>query len=111
MGVQMIFDSRVKAIYNLFFSVENHWENKLLVFGNKGTIEINDDLITVKINEKENQVIDCKDDGGYENEFQNFYDAITKRTKIIYELKDGYKDMEIIFAALNSAERNKVIKL
>ncbi len=111
MSVLLIFDSGVKVIYNLFFSVKNHWENKLLIFGDKGTIETNDDIITIKSNENDHEKIVCSDDGGYESEFINFYDAVTKRKKIISEIKDGFEDMKIVFAALKSAETNKNINL
>jgi predicted dehydrogenase len=111
MSVQMIFSSGVKVIYNLFFSVKHHWENKLLVFGDKGTIEVNDDMISLKLNDNNPQIIDASDFGGYDEEFMDFYTAIVNRKKVKSAFIDGYKDMEVVFAALNSADKNKVIYL
>lgn len=111
MSVQMIFSSGVKVIYNLFFSVKHHWENKLLVFGDKGTIEVNDDLIALKLNDNTPQIIDGSDFGGYDEEFMDFYKAIITRKKVKSAFIDGYKDMEVVFAALKSAETNKVIQI
>lgn len=111
MSVQMIFNSGVKVIYNLFFSVKHHWENKLLVFGDKGTVEVNDDLIALKLNDDNPQIIDGSDFGGYDEEFMDFYNAIITRKKVKSAFIDGYKDMEVVFAALKSAETNKVIQI
>lgn len=109
MSIQMIFSSGVKVIYNLFFSVKHHWENKLLVFGEKGTVEVNDDIISLKINDNEPQIINASDFGGYDEEFLDFYNAIVNHKKVSSAFIDGYKDMEVVFAALKSAEKNKVI--
>lgn len=111
MSVQMIFSPGVKVIYNLLFSVNHHWENKLLVFGDKGTIEVNDDLIALKLNDNTPQIIDGSDFGGYDEEFMDFYNAIITRKKVKSAFIDGYKDMEVVFAALKSAETNKVIQI
>jgi predicted dehydrogenase len=111
MSVQMSFGSGVKVIYNLFFTVKHHWENKLLVFGDKGTIEANDDIIKLKLNDDNPQMIDGSDFGGYDEEFMDFYNAIINRKKISSTFIDGYKDMEVVFAALKSAEKNRVIQI
>ena len=111
MSVQMIFSSGVKVIYNLFFSVKHHWENKLLVFGDNGTIEVNDDLIALKLNDNTPQLTDASDFGGYDEEFMDFYNAIVNRKKVNSAFIDGYKDMEVVFAALKSADKNKVINI
>jgi|WetSurSiteA1Bulk_404760.scaffolds.fasta_scaffold03431_3 predicted dehydrogenase len=111
MSVQMIFSSGIKVIYNLFFTVKHHWENKLLVFGDRGTIEANDDMISLKLNDNTSQIIDGSDFGGYDDEFMDFYNAIVNRKKVKSTFIDGYKDMEVVFAALKSAEKNKVIQI
>ena len=111
MSVQMIFSSGVKVIYNLFFTVKHHWENKLLVFGDKGTIEANDDIIRLKLSDDNPQTSDASDFGGYDEEFMDFYNAIINRKKVRSAFIDGYKDMEVVFAALKSAKKNKVIQI
>jgi predicted dehydrogenase len=111
MSIQMIFKSGVQVIYNLFFTVKHHWENKFLIFGTKGTIETRDDMISVKTNDKEPQSIDASDDGGYYNEFLDFYNGVRNQMEVRSSFSDGYEDMKVIFAALKSAETNKVIHL
>lgn len=109
MSVQLRFPTGINVVYNLFFTVKNHWENKLLIFGDKGTIEVNDDTISLKLSDNPLQIIDASDFGGYDEELMDFYNAIVNRTKVRSAFIDGYKDMEVVFAALKSAESNKVI--
>lgn len=111
MSMQLIFKQGVKVIYNLFFTVKHHWENKLLIFGDKGTIEVNDDIISLKRKESNPEIINCSDDSGFTNEFIHFYNSITKNSKLKYEFIDGYKDMKVVFDALKSADTKKVIHL
>jgi len=111
MSVQMIFSSGIKVIYNLFFTVKHHWENKLLVFGDKGTIEVNDDIISLKLNDNNPKIIDASDFGGYDEEFMDLYNAILHGSKIKSTFIEGFKDMQVVFAALESANTKKVILL
>lgn len=111
MSIQMTSSSRVNIIYNLFFTVKNHWENKLLIFGDQGTIEVNDDIISLKLNNDKPEIIDCSDNGGYDEEFLDFYSAIVNRTKLKSPFLEGYKDMKVILAALTSASTKKVVHL
>ena len=111
MSIQMTSSSRVNIIYNLFFTVKNHWENKLLIFGDNGTIEVNDDIISLKLNNDKPEIIDCSDNGGYDEEFLDFYNAILNKTKVKSTFIDGFKDMQVVLAALKSANTKKVIHL
>lgn len=108
MSVQLRFRSGVQVIYNLFFTVKNHWENKLLIFGDKGTLEANDDKLAMKFNDRSPEVFYCADQGGYDVEFLDFYKAIVTGSKVRSTFFDGYKDMQVVFAALKAADTNKV---
>jgi predicted dehydrogenase len=111
MSVQLRLTTGINIVYNLFFTVKNHWENKLLIFGDKGTIEVNDDTISLKLRGNNSQITDASDYGGYDEELMDFYNAIVNRAKVKSAFIDGYKDMEVVFAALKSAVANKVIFL
>jgi len=63
------------------------------------------------LNDNTSQIIDGSDFGGYDDEFMDFYNAIVNRKKVKSTFIDGYKDMEVVFAALKSAEKNKVIQI
>ena len=110
-SMQINFSSGINVIFNMFFTVKHHWENKLLVFGDKGSIETNDDTISIKLNDKKPKTIDASDSGGFKEEFLDFYDSIIKNKNVRSTFFEGYKDMEVVFAAFKSAETNKVIKL
>lgn len=95
--------------YNLYFSVNGHWENKLLIFGDQGTIEVNENNIKVKRFDYDDQVIDANDDSGYYQEFTDFYNAIRKGSKVLSTFEEGYKDLEVVLSALKSADTGKRI--
>ncbi|WKZ68949.1 MAG: Gfo/Idh/MocA family oxidoreductase [Melioribacteraceae bacterium] len=97
------------GLYNLYFSVNGHWEDKFLIFGSKGSIEINTNVLTLKQEGKKDKTEDLTDGHGYDAEFNDFYNAIVKGTKVDYSFKEAYRDMEIVLGALNSAENKKKV--
>jgi len=99
----------IVGLYNLYFSVNSHWEDKLLIFGDKGSIEINTNLLTLKQEGKKDKTEDLTDGHGYDAEFNDFYNAIVKGTKVEYSFKEAYRDMEIVLGALKSAENNRKV--
>ncbi|RJP60246.1 MAG: gfo/Idh/MocA family oxidoreductase [Ignavibacteriales bacterium] len=99
----------IVGLYNLYFSVNGHWEDKLLIFGDKGSIEINTNVLTIKREGKKDKIEDLTDGHGYDAEFNDFYVAIVKGTKVDYSFKEAYRDMEIVLGALNSAENKKKV--
>lgn len=97
------------GLYNLCFSVNGHWEDKLLIFGDKGSIEINTNILILKQEGKEDKTEDLTDGHGYDAEFTDFYYAIVKGTKVDYSFKEAYRDMEIALGALKSAKNNRKV--
>jgi predicted dehydrogenase len=109
MSMQFETSGNVSGVYNIFFTVNGHWEDKLLIFGDKGTIEVNTNSIKIKQNEKDDVEIDASDDHGYYAEFDEFYNAIRNGSSIYSTFEEGYKDLEVVLNALKSAE--KIIKI
>ncbi|MCF8260938.1 MAG: Gfo/Idh/MocA family oxidoreductase [Melioribacteraceae bacterium] len=107
----MVFQFQLKngilGTYNLYFSVNGHWEDKLLIFGHKGSIEINTNRLTLKREGREDKTEDLADGHGYDTEFTDFYNAIVKGTKVNYSFKEAFRDMEIVLGALRAAENNR----
>ena len=97
------------GVYNLFFSVEGLWEDKLLIFGVKGSIEIQTNILTLRREGKKDIVEDLIDGHGYDAEFTDFYNAVVKGTKVKYSFKEAHRDMEIVLGALNSAKHNRKV--
>jgi len=92
------FDSSVQAVFNIYFSVKGYWENKFLIFGDKGTIEVTENLIKLNGTREE----DCSDDSGYYAEFLDFYNAVINNTHTKSDVYQGYKDLEVIMKSLST---------
>lgn len=109
MAFQFQLKNGIIGLYNLYFSVNGHWEDKFLIFGDKGSIEINTNILTLKQEGKKDKTEDLTDGHGYDAEFNDFYNAIVKGTKVDYSFKEAYRDMEIVLGALKSAENKKKV--
>jgi predicted dehydrogenase len=109
MSMQFVTERGVIGVYNIFFTVNGHWEDKLLIFGDKGTIEVNTNKITIKQNNQENVEIDTGEDHGYYEEFDDFYNAIINGTKVYSTFDEGFKDLQVVLNALASAGERKMV--
>ena len=98
-------------VFNIFFSAKGHHEDRLIIFGEKGTIEIDENSLSIKKEKGKPRVEKLTEDKGYYEEFKNFYSAITKGETVLYTFADGYKDFEAAVKAIKSAEQNKKMKL
>lgn len=109
----LLFDleNGMNGAYNVYFTVKGHWEDQLLIFGTKGTIQVLNDKIVVKREGKSEKIYDVKDDNGYRAEFLDFYDGIVHGKKMYSSLEEGLKDLTIVLKALKSAEIKKRISL
>lgn len=110
MSIQFGTD-KINGIYNIFFTVKGHWEDKLLIFGSKGTIEVNTNKITLKKENQPDVETDASDDHGYVGEFTDFYNAITKGTDVTSTFYEGYQDLKVVLTALKAAESGRRIML
>jgi predicted dehydrogenase len=111
MSMQFETNDGVIGVYNIFFTVNGHWEDKLLIFGNKGSIEVNTNKITVKRNNEDNKEYDESDDHGYYAELDEFYDAVVNDKGIFSTVREGFKDLEVVLTALKSAETGKQLRI
>jgi predicted dehydrogenase len=95
----------VSGLLQMFFSVKRKSAESLIVLGSKGTIELVDDTLIVLEDDASQSISTEKftDDGGYENEYKDFYSAIVKKTIIKSSFSEAYKDLETIFQALQEA--------
>ncbi|HEX2960483.1 MAG TPA: Gfo/Idh/MocA family oxidoreductase [Ignavibacteriales bacterium] len=111
MSIQFESRTGISGVFNIFFSVDGYWENKLLIFGSKGSIIIQENKLTLKRNAEDDFVEDLGDDNGYVAEFMDFYNAIMKKRKVLSTPHEGYKDLEVIINALKSADSKRRINL
>jgi predicted dehydrogenase len=107
MAFQFQLKNGIIGHYNLYFSVNGHWEDKLLIFGDKGSIEVNENNISVKQQGRKHKTEQVTDGHGYDVEFNDFYNAVVNGNKVDYTFKEAYRDMEIVIGALNSAKNKR----
>jgi predicted dehydrogenase len=105
---QMKFKNGVTGSLILFFSTPYEYENRLVIFGDKGSIEANGDVLTLKTyasnnltGEKKIATEGIKPGNGFKEEFEDFYSAIREGTKVKSTFKEGYKDLKTILTALS----------
>ncbi|MDH7603921.1 MAG: Gfo/Idh/MocA family oxidoreductase [Melioribacter sp.] len=103
------FESGVIGVLNIYFSVNGIYKNELLIFGDNGTIITTNNEIEIYGENKKAKKIIVETDGGFENEFNEFYNAVVKGKKFINTFEEGYNDVKTLLNAFKSAEKNKII--
>lgn len=111
MSLQFDLENGMNGMYNIYFSVQGHWEDQLLIFGSSGTIQILNHKLIFKCEGKPEKVYDMTDDNGYYNEFLDFYNGIVNKKKIFSSFTEGFKDLQIVMKSFESAELKKKIIL
>ncbi len=110
LSIQFKTDKNVYGVFNIFFSVKGHHEDRFVIFGEKGTIEINENKLSIKKEKGKPIVEELTKDFGYYEEFKSFHSAITKGEKVFSSFAEGYEDFEAAVKALKSADKNIKIK-
>ncbi len=86
--------------------------NAMRLYGTDGQMTIGRDGIHVSRSDETRDTWHVKQiDGGYYNEFLNFYDAVTYDTPIVGTVLQSFRNMEIILKGLESARKGQVISL
>jgi predicted dehydrogenase len=82
------------------------------LFGTEGTIHLEDRGARLRRRgEPEEVYTPPEQDGGYYDEFLNFYEAIVAGKPVISTPEAAYRDLEIIMRGLDSAESRSVVLL
>lgn len=105
----MIFDTRkgVSGSFNLFFSAAGHSERRLMIFGTKGTMVVAEGRISIKRPDQPDEQMVTEEEEGFVGEFQDFYNAIRKGTKVRSSFREGARDLQVILAALEAAKSGR----
>lgn len=109
LSLQFKTDKNIFGTFNMHYSAKGFWEDRVVVLGDAGAIEIVQDKVIVRKEGKTPKEYDCSDDHGFYNELNNFYNAITKGEKIIGTFGEAYKDLNIVLGSLKSAATGKRI--
>lgn len=105
------FENSINGVLNIYFSVRGFSKNEFYIFGNKGTIIVSNNRISINRDNTKEKIIDVNTDGGYENEFLSFYNAVIKGEQFISTFEEGYNDIKVLINAFKSAEKKKLVKL
>lgn len=98
-------DRKINGCLNLNYAAHGYSENKLVVFGERGTLVTEDNVITIKADEKEDEQITVEDDGGYKGQYEDFYQSIRRGSPVVSTFEEGYRDLKTILTAINSDKK------
>ena len=107
MSFQFSTESGVEGVFNVFFSSSGYSENRIIILGQKGSIVIENYTITIKKQGQSDRSETIEDDGGYQGQFEDFYEAITTGKPVKSSFSEAYQDFVTILKALESAEKGK----
>ncbi|MBD3226305.1 MAG: hypothetical protein GF313_16370 [Caldithrix sp.] len=95
---------------NLNYSSTGCNENRLLISGSAGSLEIHHNRITISDNKGGKQTFtDDHDDGGYAAQYFDFYNAIRHDQPVKSSFYEGLMDLQTILSALQAAKGGRVI--
>jgi predicted dehydrogenase len=100
----------VSGTFTLFFSAIGHPEDRLLIFGTKGTLVVEKNRIQLRREDKRNALLSIEEDSGIRDEFLNFYSAVRKGAKTRSSFAEGYRDLQVILAAVTAGRTGRRIQ-
>ncbi len=109
--MQFATKSGVGGALHLYLSVSGHSMHRITIFGPRGTIVAEDNTITLQREGRKPAVERTSIEGGYIGEFSDFHRAATRGTPVRSSFREGYRDLEAILAALQSAQSGRRITL
>ncbi|NIR52198.1 Gfo/Idh/MocA family oxidoreductase [candidate division KSB1 bacterium] len=105
LSFQFRTSGKVYGVLNIFASANSYFKNQFLILGTEGSLQVvnNQELFIMKSDDWEVEKIGP--DTSYQKEFEDFYQAIRTGKKVVSSFREGYRDLEIMLHALNSANR------
>jgi len=95
--------------FECFFSANGHSDNRMLIFGRDGTMLIENNRIVIKKEGQSEQTEIIDDDGGFQAEFEDFYQAIRYGKPVFSTFAEAYRDLKIVLTAIKAAAVGKII--
>lgn len=107
MSFQLSTENNVDGVFNVCFSSNGYSENRIIILGHKGSLVIENNQITIKKRNQPDQTETVEDDGGYQSQFEDFYEAIRNGRPVKSSFSEAYQDFVTILKALESAEKGQ----
>jgi predicted dehydrogenase len=111
LSFQFETETDVKGIFTLLYSAIGVSENRLLIFGTKGTLVVEENRIQLRREGKGNAAITIQDDPGYQGEFLDFHSAIRTGRRPRSSFAEGFQDLRLILAAVKAGQTGRRIHL
>lgn len=113
--INLLFRSGAIGHYSASYTAasSDRWWVRTVVFGSKGTLEIgHGELWLQPAGKRKRQHLRWEGfDGGYRNQWLAFYRALTEGEVPLASPAQTYRDLQLILAALDAAERGEVVSL
>ena len=113
MNSQFTMKNSALCSLNQFYSARGVRVNSIHIFGNTGTMLIDNDSceITIKEREKPEYNETTEAERGYIGEYEDFSRAIKTGSPVVSSFHQAYSDLKILLAALDSAESGEIVKV
>lgn len=95
----------VKGVFNIYYSVNGYKEERLLLLGTEGSIVVENNAITIKKKDEADFIEKTESDGGYTEEFEDFYKAIREDKTTESPFSEAYIDLQVMLGAIESAQK------
>jgi len=111
MSFQFVFENGVNGIFNMYFSAQGVNESRLMILGDKGTIVMEGNVVTLKRQHMEEIEERIETERGYQHQLEDFYDCIVNGKEPLSTFQKAYMDFQTIVSAIESAKKWKKLRL
>lgn len=85
-------------------------ENGMRIYGSNGVMSVNDERILIWKDDTTTRHVVEREDFGYINEFQNFYETIVHGAPLIGDFYQSWRGMEFVYLALQSSATGETLE-
>ena len=113
MSSQFSMADGVICTVNQFYSAPGLRVNSIHIFGENGTLLVDNDTNTIALKKrgKPDSIEKTGVERGYIGEYDNFYSAIRDGSPVVSTFRQAYLDLKVIFGALESADKKEIVRL
>ena len=111
MNSQFVFESGLICSVNQFYSSRGLKVNSMHIFGDSGTIVVDNYAGSIALKQEGKEDIAGKpdDERGYVGEYEDFYRAIRTGSPVVSTFEEAQYDLQAILCALDSADTGEVV--
>ncbi|MCD4782556.1 MAG: Gfo/Idh/MocA family oxidoreductase [Candidatus Eremiobacteraeota bacterium] len=110
-SLQFRMKNGIQGSLILYYSAIEFNEDRLIIFGDGGTIIAGGGKIALQRSGKPIHIEKLPGDPGYRGEFENFYEAIREGKNVVATFEESYRDLEVMMNAIDSTQSGHTVKL